>query len=97
MEWDSKTWMPLIATVMSLTCFEKLKCFLHINDNTKMPPGNSEDFDPLYKVRPLLDTTLHCCRNVPQKENQSIDKEIIPTKGRSSLRQYLPMKPTNGE
>lgn len=33
-----------------------------------MPPRNSEDFSPLHNVCPLLDTILHCCRNVPQEK-----------------------------
>ena len=33
------------------------------------------------------------CHKIPQEENPSIDKQVIPTKGRLSLRQYLLNKP----
>ena len=29
---------------------------LHLNDNSKMPQPGDQDFDKLYKVRPLLET-----------------------------------------
>ena len=93
MYWSPKTRSPIIANVMGLTRFENLKRFFHVNDNSEMPDRGSIDFNRLYKVRPLLDSVLSCCQKVPQEENQSIDEQIIPTKGRSSLRQYLPNKP----
>ena len=93
MYWSPKTRSPIIANVMGLTRFENLKRFFHVNDNSEMPDRGSVDFDQLYKVRHSLDSVLSCCQKVPQEENQSIDEQIIPTKGRSSLRQYLPNKP----
>ncbi len=45
------------------------------------------------KVRPMIDSILENCKKVPQEEKHSIDEQIIPTKCRSSSRQYLPKKP----
>ena len=33
------------------------------------------------------------CQQLPQEENHSVDEQIIPTKTRTSLKQYLPNKP----
>ena len=92
MYWDPTNRIPLIANVMGLTRFEILKRYFHVNDNSEQP-ARGPDFDRLYKVRPLIDSVLTSCHKIPQEENHSIDDQMIPTKGRSSLRQYLPNKP----
>ncbi|XP_065070858.1 uncharacterized protein LOC135695640, partial [Rhopilema esculentum] len=51
------------------------------------------EFDKLFKVRPVIDSVQNKCRKVPQEEKHSIDEQIIPTKGRSPIRQYIPNKP----
>lgn len=59
-----------------------------------MPKKGKPRFDKLYKIRPLLNKlseTFKRCWN-PSKF-QSIDESIIKFKGRSSIRQYMPMKP----
>ena len=58
-----------------------------------MPKRDSPDFDRLYKVCPLLDSVATKCRELEQEEHQSLDETIIPTKSRTSLKQYLPKKP----
>ena len=93
MYWSPETRLPLIANVMPLQRFENLKRFFHMNDNLKMPKRGEVNFDRLYKVRPLLDCILESCRGIEQEEAHSIDEQIVPTKSKSSLRQYLPNKP----
>ena len=44
-------------------------------------------------VRPVLDSVQRKCKQSPQEEKHSIDEQIIPTKCRSPLRQYIPKKP----
>ena len=78
---------------MPLQRFENLKRFFHMNDNLKMPKRGEVNFDRLYKVRPLLDCILESCGRIEQEEAHSIDEQIVPTKSKSSLRQYLPNKP----
>lgn len=48
--------------------------------------------DRLYKARTLLNCILKRCRNIEQDEADPIDEQIVPTKIKSSLRQYLPNK-----
>ena len=94
MYWDPTTRIPIIANVMGLTRFENIIRYFHLNENSQIPTRGSDNFDRLYKVRPLLDSILGNCHKIPQEENQSTDEQVIPTKGRSSLRQYLPKKNT---
>lgn len=83
-----------IAETMTLQRFQKILQFLHVNDNSQMPLRNSPNFDKMYKVRPLVDRlNILCQRNAVQTNSQSIDECMIKFKGRSTLKQYMPMKP----
>ena len=93
MYWSPGTRIPSIADVMSINRFENLKRYFHIADNSKMPKQGEANYDKLYKVRPMLHSLVSKCRAVPSEEYHSIDEQVIPTKCRSSLRQYLPKKP----
>ena len=93
MYWAKETRVPCIADVMSINRFEKIKQFFHCNDNEKILPPTADNFDKLYKVRPVIDSLLEKCKQIPQEEHHSVDEQIIPTKSRTSLRQYLPNKP----
>ena len=93
MYWSSETRVPSVADVMSINRFEKIKQYFHCNDNTKHVPVTHEDHDKLFKVRPVINSLVEKCRQVPQEEYHSVDEQIIPTKSRTSLKQYLPNKP----
>jgi hypothetical protein len=87
--WSADFRVNRIADAMSVNRFEEIKKFLHFSDNT-----NSEGSkDKLKKIRPLLVNLRQRCTTVKMEENLSVDEQIIPFKGRSSLKQYLPMKP----
>ena len=56
---------------------------------------SGEGYDWLHKLRPLIEklrNTWRTCYNPPGE--QSIDKAIVGFKGRNSMKQYMPMKPT---
>ncbi|XP_047124308.2 piggyBac transposable element-derived protein 3 [Hydra vulgaris] len=91
--WSNETRIPNIADVMTSKQFEKIKRYLHFSDNSKSLPSNHPNYDKLFKVRPLIQLILKNIKNIPQEESHSIDEQILPTKGRSFLRQYLPKKP----
>lgn len=93
MYWSPGTRIPAVADVMPLARFEKIKRFFHLNNNAEMPKHGQENFDKLYKVRPMIESILLKCRALSPEESHSVDEQMIPTKARSSLRQYLPKKP----
>lgn len=83
-----------IASTMPHRRFKKIVETLHLNDNRLMPSRNDKHFDKLYKVRPLLDLLNAACqRGAKPSSSQSIDESMILFKGRSSLKQYMPLKP----
>lgn len=83
-----------IASLMPLKKFQWCLSNLHINDNNLEPRRHEQNYDKLYKVRPYLDhlskTFLQCMN---PNEFQSIDESMLKFKGRSTMKQYMPMKP----
>lgn len=94
--WD-KFWLTNVrfGKVMSRNRFELLSSFIHFNDNSSQIPRGQPGYDPLHKVRPLLDITdpLYLAAYAPKRE-LAIDESMIKFKGRIFFRQYLPAKPT---
>lgn len=73
---------------MSRDRWEEIKHFIHFCEN--MAPNNG---DRLFKVRPLIDSLLPKFQALPQDQMLSTDEQIVPFKGRSRLKQYMPKKP----
>ena len=46
---------PAIADVMGNDKYQKINQYFHIKDNTKALPKTDPNYDPMFKVRPLLD------------------------------------------
>ncbi|KAJ2952354.1 hypothetical protein O0L34_g4640 [Tuta absoluta] len=91
---DPALGVPEIAETMTLQRFQKISKYLHVNDNEKMPRRGEENFDKLYKIRTLLDQINQKCQNnANNTKSQSIDESMIKFKGRSALKQYMPLKP----
>ena len=96
-----------IATRIPRARFLSIWRFLHFVDNRVhegclSSPGAQEgerqgpppDLDRLWKVRPVISAVVAACRTLyrPNRE-ASIDEAMVAFKGRSSMKQYLPMKP----
>ena len=91
--WETCSRVSLIADVMSRNRFETILRYIHFNDNAMMKKKNDEGYDPLFKVRPLLDSLKESLSKIEPEERHSIDEQMIPFKGRSSLKQYMKNKP----
>ena len=83
-----------IADKISRDRFLEIMKYLHFVDNSTLPQHGSEGYSKLGKVQPILDylnQKLHDVYNVHREV--TIDEAMIPFKGRSSLKQYMPNKP----
>lgn len=83
--------VEMVRNAMSRKRFETILSFLHVNDNNNMPVNCK---DKLFKLRPLINVIndrLPELYNVTREV--SVDESIILFKGRSSIKQYNPMKP----
>ncbi|XP_040075168.1 piggyBac transposable element-derived protein 4-like [Ixodes scapularis] len=58
-----------------------------------MPPADSSPKDKLFKIRPPLEMLLPKFEEIPQEQCLCVDEQIVPFKGHSSIKQYLPKKP----
>lgn len=93
MYWSDRFRISQVADTMTRDRWEEVKQSLHFNDNQEAPDQNDPDRDRLYKVRPLLDHLTAKCRELPKSQKLCVDEQLVPFKGRSSLKQYLPNKP----
>lgn len=83
--------MDLIADTMSVNRFEEIRRYLHFVDTSSIPQDNR---DKAIRIRPILNKLHETFHNaVEPEECHSVDEMMIPFKGRSSLKQYLPKKP----
>ena len=86
---------PWISGTMSKNRFMKITQYLHVSNNVNAVPNGHPEYDPLFKVRNLVNhlKTRFSSVYLPHK-NISIDEAMIPFRGRLSFRQYMPAKPT---
>lgn len=83
--------VPYVTETMARNRFEAILSNLHLNDNTFLRDHKE---DKVYKLRPIinkLNENFATLYNLPQ--HISIDESMILFKGRSSMKQYNPMKP----
>lgn len=80
--------VPEVQKIFPRNRFAKISQYLHLNDKRKELPRGHANHDKLFKVRPLLDSIVEAVKSEyrPSK-NVSIDKAMIPFKGRLSLKQ----------
>lgn len=94
--WSSDSFFncPEISRVMSFRRFQNIMNCLHINDLSKEKKKGEDGYDRLSRVRPLIQAlNASFKRQYTPSSHQSIDESMVRFKGRSSLKQYLPMKP----
>lgn len=86
--------VPFVQKVTSRNRFDKLSKYFHVNNNANQVPRENPRRDKLFKVRPVLDRVVQCCKMElrPQKD-LSIDEAMVKFKGRLGMKQYMPMKP----
>ena len=78
------------ASRISRDHFLEVSCNLHFVNNDTLEPREHPSYDRLGKVHPLIDKFKEVY--MPHKE-VAVDEAMIKFTGRSSLKQYLPMKP----
>ena len=85
---------PGFGEVMPRNRYQLLNSFLHFNDNAEQVARGQPGFDPLFKVRPLIDiSTPTYQQHFHPRAQLSVDESLAPFKGRLSYKQYIPNKP----
>lgn len=93
MYWQTATRYDPIVKVMGRKRFDHLRTYIHMNDNTNVKQKGEPGYDPLFKVRPVLEKVRANCLKVEPEENHSIDEQMIPFKGKLGMKQYIKNKP----
>ena len=74
--------------------FREISRYIHFVDNTQLPTRGEPGYDKVGKVKPIID---HCSKVFQDSYHPNcecaIDEAMIPFQGRSTLKQYMPMKP----
>lgn len=91
MYWENKYRINLIADNMSRNRFFELRNCFHVIDNESISNDNRDKF---VKIRPLYNSFIKRCSELPIEKNVCIDEKIIPFKGNLSIKQYIKGKPT---
>ncbi|XP_055307022.1 piggyBac transposable element-derived protein 1-like, partial [Sitodiplosis mosellana] len=74
--------------------FEQMRRFIHFADSSKMPQRGANDYDVLYKIRPLIKHFNERFATIPKEQEMSVDEQMCRTKMKASnIRQYMPKKP----
>jgi len=85
---------PGIVKGMSRNRFEYLCGQLHFNDDSLAPAHGTPGYDRLYKIRPIIDAICDKSKTLYNLgEKVSVDEAMVKFKGRSSIKQYQPLKP----
>jgi len=92
---DKRYGCPYISGIMPKTRFLKLNQYIHLRDTSDTPGRDDPRYDPLFKVRPLLDNVAKNFRTVYKPgRDLSVDEAMVGYKGRLHFKQYMPAKPT---
>ena len=83
-----------IANRISRDRFREVSRYLHFVDNATLSPRGTPGHDRLGKVRPVIDHLSKRFSDVcdPHRE-VAIDEAMVKFTGRSTLKQYMPLKP----
>ena len=91
---DNLLGVPAVANLITKTRFKKLTEKIHCNDNTKAVPRGEAGYDRLHKLRPVIDALNSHLKEVYIPSSvMAVDESMVPFKGRSSMKQYMLMKP----
>jgi hypothetical protein len=93
MYWENNSRFNPVADTLPRNRLETILRYLHFNDNNEMPAKDNPEYDPLFKIRPLLSSLRANMMKVEPEERHSTDEEIIPFKGSSHMKQYNNNKP----
>ncbi|CAC5388466.1 unnamed protein product [Mytilus coruscus] len=94
--WSTDLIMVIFSSTMTRDRYTSTQIlrYLHFSDHVNEPRQGEQNFNPLYKIKPFVNqlNNKFGLEYVP-KRNVTIDECMVPFKGRSLLKQYIPSKP----
>ena len=92
MHWSTTMgiYRDFVTDIMSRDRFMEIKGNLHLVDNE----GNDNPIgEKLFKVKPLIAHLRNKFQSIPMDQELCIDEQMVPFKGASGIKQYIPSKP----
>ena len=87
--------MPGFRSILPRDRFFAILCFLHLSDNSSAIPRGQPGHDRAFKIRPMIRSLVEAWQDAYDLEKSvSVDECMIAFKGRVSMRQYMPKKPS---
>ncbi|XP_060865565.1 piggyBac transposable element-derived protein 3-like isoform X1 [Metopolophium dirhodum] len=88
--WTNDDRVNIIADNMSRNRFFQLRSCFHVMNNDDIPENNVDKF---IKVRPLYNSFLKRCKELPVETNLAVDEQMVKFKGKLGVKQYMKGKP----
>ena len=88
MHWSQYFFSDKISSTMTRQRWEDIKPNLHLVDNSTINKN-----DKIGKIRMLVNHLRQEFQKIPMLEFLSVDEQMVPFKGASSMKQYVPKKP----
>ena len=83
-----------IASRISRNRFFELHRYLHFSDNSSLAAPGTPEYNKLGKIQPIIDALLERFQAIYNLHRDvSVDEAMVPFKGCSTLKQYMPKKP----
>ncbi|XP_075929103.1 uncharacterized protein LOC116950672 [Petromyzon marinus] len=84
-----------VSGTMTHTRYSKVSQYLHARNNVGTPARGQRGYDPIYKVRNVVEEVrANFSRHYSPRRELSVDEGMIPFKGRLFFKQHMPAKPT---
>lgn len=84
----------MIASRITRTRFLEISKYLHFADNLTLAQSGTPGYDKLGKIRSILEQLTNQFQSTYNLNKEvAIHEAMIKFKGRSTMKQYLPMKP----
>lgn len=92
--WSPGTRQEMVSNAMTVNRWEEILSVLHMNDKALEKKPADVGFDSLQKIRPLIIHLNKKFSEIAEEEAcQSVDEQMIPFKGKHSLKVYMVKKP----
>lgn len=91
--------VPFPANVMVRDRYRVISWNIHMSDPDKDVENDKKkgtpDYDPLFRLKPLLETVQNACKAFYHpRQNLSVDERVVATKAHTGMTQYMKAKPT---
>ena len=91
--WATGFAMNDISDYFSRNRWQCIKWNLHCANNDEILPRDHPNYDPLFKIRPLITHLQKKFRSIPPSQMMCVDEQLVSFKGQSYMKQYIPSKP----